>query len=71
MATPLVFASSALGIGGFSWTGGYTAVDLIAAGTNALNGALLARRPDVDPEPEQPGAGVHPTRERQPSGSEA
>lgn len=30
----------------FSWTGDYTTVDLIAAGTNALNGALLARRPD-------------------------
>ena len=30
----------------FSFHGDYTAVDLIAAGTNALNGALLARRPD-------------------------
>src|SRR5437762_9349903 len=32
--------------GGFKWTGSFTAVDLIAASTNALNGALLARRPD-------------------------
>ena len=33
-------------IGGFKWTGNFTAIDLIAATTNALNGALLARRPD-------------------------
>jgi uncharacterized membrane protein YeiH len=32
--------------GGFKWTGSFTTVDLIAASTNALNGALLARRPD-------------------------
>jgi uncharacterized membrane protein YeiH len=32
--------------GGFKWTGNFTAVDLIAASTNSLNGALLARRPD-------------------------
>src|SRR5437764_15464793 len=31
---------------GFKWTGSFTTVDLIAASTNALNGALLARRPD-------------------------
>ena len=31
---------------GWKWTGNFTALDLIAAGTNALNGALLARRPD-------------------------
>ena len=31
---------------GRKWTGSYTTVDLIAAATNALNGALLARRPD-------------------------
>lgn len=30
----------------WKFTGSFTAVDLIAAGTNALNGALLARRPD-------------------------
>ena len=33
-------------IGGFKWTGDLTTIDLIAATTNALNGALLARRPD-------------------------
>jgi uncharacterized membrane protein YeiH len=32
--------------GGFSWHGNFTTVDLIAASTNSLNGALLARRPD-------------------------
>jgi uncharacterized membrane protein YeiH len=32
--------------GTFKWTGDFTTVDLIAASTNALNGALLARRPD-------------------------
>ena len=32
--------------GGFKWTGSFTSVDLIAASTNSLNGALLARRPD-------------------------
>ena len=32
--------------GGFKWSGSYTTIDLIAASTNALNGALLARRPD-------------------------
>jgi uncharacterized membrane protein YeiH len=32
--------------GGFKWHGSYTTIDLIAASTNALNGALLARRPD-------------------------
>lgn len=31
---------------GWTWTGNLTAVNLIAAATNALNGALLARRPD-------------------------
>ncbi|HEY6425640.1 MAG TPA: TRIC cation channel family protein, partial [Acidimicrobiales bacterium] len=33
-------------VGGWKWTGSFTTLDLIAAGTNALNGALLARRPD-------------------------
>jgi uncharacterized membrane protein YeiH len=32
--------------GTFQWTGNFTTLDLIAATTNALNGALLARRPD-------------------------
>jgi uncharacterized membrane protein YeiH len=31
---------------GWKFTGDFTAVDLLAAGANALNGALLARRPD-------------------------
>ena len=31
---------------GWDFTGNYTFVDLVAASTNALNGALLARRPD-------------------------
>ncbi|MGZ4257434.1 MAG: trimeric intracellular cation channel family protein [Gaiellaceae bacterium] len=31
---------------GWDFTGNYTLVDLVAASTNALNGALLARRPD-------------------------
>jgi len=41
----LHFANS-VAVGGFEWTGDFTTVDLIAASTNALNGALLARRPD-------------------------
>ncbi len=40
-----VFAQS-VSWGGFTWWGDFTGVDLIAASTNALNGALLARRPD-------------------------
>lgn len=32
--------------GTFKWTGAFTTIDLIAASTNALNGAILARRPD-------------------------
>jgi uncharacterized membrane protein YeiH len=39
-------ASSVLEIGHFTWSGDFTTVDLVAAATNALNGALLARRPD-------------------------
>ena len=31
---------------GWDFTGNFTFVDLVAASTNALNGALLARRPD-------------------------
>jgi uncharacterized membrane protein YeiH len=31
---------------GWKFTGNFTLVDLVAASTNALNGALLARRPD-------------------------
>jgi uncharacterized membrane protein YeiH len=39
---PLLAAS----FGDWQFTGNFTGVDLIAASTNALNGALLARRPD-------------------------
>ena len=42
----LAVLASSVHWGGFEWTGHYTTVDLIAASTNALNGALLARRPD-------------------------
>jgi uncharacterized membrane protein YeiH len=45
MLDPLMAANS-VDWGGFKWTGSFTTVDLIAASTNALNGALLARRPD-------------------------
>jgi uncharacterized membrane protein YeiH len=38
--------ASAIHIGTWTWTGDFTTIDLIAATTNALNGALLARRPD-------------------------
>jgi uncharacterized membrane protein YeiH len=39
-------AAGDITFGGFKWHGSLTTVDLIAASTNALNGALLARRPD-------------------------
>jgi uncharacterized membrane protein YeiH len=39
-------AMGALGFGSFEFTGGGTLINLVAATTNALNGALLARRPD-------------------------
>lgn len=45
MIDGLHFASGVT-FGGFEWSGDFTTVDLIAASTNALNGALLARRPD-------------------------
>jgi len=41
----LLLASS-IHVGGFKFTGSFTTLDLIAAATNSLNGALLARRPD-------------------------
>ena len=41
-----MLASGTIHWGGFTWVGNFTTVDLIAASTNALNGALLARRPD-------------------------
>jgi uncharacterized membrane protein YeiH len=42
----LALLASSVHVGGYQWTGNYTTIDLIAASTNALNGALLARRPD-------------------------
>jgi uncharacterized membrane protein YeiH len=46
MIDHLPLASAALHVGDFKWTGDFTTIDLIAASTNSLNGALLARRPD-------------------------
>ncbi|MGH9235679.1 MAG: TRIC cation channel family protein [Acidimicrobiales bacterium] len=43
---PCLLATNSVSWGGFEWTGDFTFVDLVAASTNALNGALLARRPD-------------------------
>lgn len=39
-------ALGSVGFGSFEFTGGGTLINLVAAATNALNGALLARRPD-------------------------
>src|SRR5215467_14989114 len=39
-------ASGALWLHGWKWTGDFTFLSVLAAVTNALNGALLARRPD-------------------------
>ena len=41
-----LLATNPVSWGGFTWTGSFTTIDLLAASTNALNGALLARRPD-------------------------
>ncbi len=38
--------AQAVHFGAWKWTGDFTTIDLIAATTNAFNGALLARRPD-------------------------
>ena len=46
MTTALFAAVPPVHWGGFQWSGNFTTVDLIAASTNSLNGALLARRPD-------------------------
>ena len=43
---PTTLAAGVDWLHGWKWTGSFTTLDLIAAGTNALNGALLARRPD-------------------------
>lgn len=42
----MVLASGVLWWHGWKWSGNFTTLDLIAAFTNGLNGALLARRPD-------------------------
>ena len=46
MTSLLLASSMPVHWGGFKWHGSFTTIDLIAASTNALNGALLARRPD-------------------------
>jgi uncharacterized membrane protein YeiH len=43
---PMVLAAGVQWGTGWKWTGSFTTLDLIAAAANALNGALLARRPD-------------------------
>jgi uncharacterized membrane protein YeiH len=45
LLTPMLLTDS-IHWGGFTWHGSFTTIDLIAASTNALNGAVLARRPD-------------------------
>ena len=40
---PAVLAAGVAWFQGWKWNGNFTTLDLIAAGTNALNGALLAR----------------------------
>ena len=47
LSHPLLASSGSVSFfEGCQFTGNFTAVDLVAASTNALNGALLARRPD-------------------------
>jgi uncharacterized membrane protein YeiH len=41
-----LLATSVIDWGAWKFSGGLTTIDLIAATTNALNGAILARRPD-------------------------
>jgi uncharacterized membrane protein YeiH len=43
---PLADSATVTFFEGWDLTGNFTALDLVAASTNALNGALLARRPD-------------------------
>ena len=43
---PIVLAASVHWFSGWSLTGNFTTLDLIAVTANALAGALLARRPD-------------------------
>jgi uncharacterized membrane protein YeiH len=42
----VILAANVIQWGSWKFTGSFTGIDLIAASTNALNGALLARRPD-------------------------
>jgi uncharacterized membrane protein YeiH len=46
MTTQLIASAAVNWFAGWKFTGHFTTVDLIAASTNSLNGALLARRPD-------------------------
>lgn len=46
MSQHAVVFASVIDWGAWSFHGGVTTIDLIAASTNALNGALLCRRPD-------------------------
>ncbi len=46
MSLLLAASGSVTFLEGWDLTGNFTFVDLVAASTNALNGALLARRPD-------------------------
>jgi len=41
-----VLAAGVHWVSGWKWTGTFTTLDLIAAAANALNGAMLSRRPD-------------------------
>ena len=46
MTTQLIASASVNWFTGWKFGGHFTTVDLIAASTNSLNGALLARHPD-------------------------
>src|SRR5664279_4371027 len=46
LSSVFVLATTVKWWSGWHWHGSFTTLDLIAATTNALNGALLARRPD-------------------------
>ncbi|MEV0800084.1 TRIC cation channel family protein [Kribbella sp. NPDC050281] len=46
MSIDLGVLAAGIDYGGWKFSGNFVLIDLIAASTNALNGALLARRPD-------------------------
>lgn len=46
LSSVVVLATTVQWWNGWHWHGSFTTLDLIAASTNALNGALLVRRPD-------------------------